>query len=89
MSALYLAYRLAKERGARKLRLARYAVMASSIDEAIERVKADHHGDVVLPEEVKVLWFAEPTDYVSVNLSFSFISEAEVPRELRAAWDAL
>jgi len=89
MSALYFAYRLSKERGARKLRFARYAVIASSIDEAIERVKADHHGDVVLPEEVKVLWFAEPTDYVSVNLSFSFISETEIQPELHAAWDAL
>ena len=89
MSVLYLAYRLAKERGARKLRLARYVVMASSIDEAIERVKADHHGDVVLPEEVKVLWFAEPTDYVSFTLTYGFVAEAEIPRELRAAWDAL
>jgi hypothetical protein len=89
MSALYFAYRLSKERGARKLRLARYAVIASSIDEAIERVKVDHHGDVTLPEEVKVLWFAEPTDYVSVSLTFGFVAEAEISPELRAAWAAL
>lgn len=92
---LFTVYRLVREgrafgsgRRPSKLRLWRYAAIASTPAEAVERVREEcWRGVDKLPEDERVLWHAEDEGSLVASLGLMFIDAANIPLGMRAAWE--
>ena len=92
---LFCVYRLVREgkafgsrRRPSKLRLWRYVAVATTAAEAIARVKEEcWTGVEKLPEDERVLWYAEDDRCMVASVNLMLVDEGNIPLGMRAAWE--